>query len=302
MKKLNYLLMGLFVASAFTFTSCSSDDEAASADIYYSVNGGSKQVAGAVIEEAVGSNIDLEATFSMGTNKLSQIVVEMLYDGSTYTLQDTLLGQGVLNSADKTFTFKYSTTVSEKQKVVYLTAIDTKDIDTTFIVTIKPTAASIATGKIKTSSAKILGAQQNSAYGSLYSVYLDQVIKLADGKNIQSSIDLVYYYNATNKTTLAAPSSASAVYAKSIALWNTQNATKIAKVTVADFAAIETEVAFDAAYGATVPTSTEATDLKVNDVLAVKTVGGQKALVKVTAISAASEASYITVLVKTVVK
>lgn len=301
MKKLNYLLMGLFVASAFTFTSCSSDDEAASADIYYSVNGDSKQVAGAIIEEAVGSNIDLEATFSMGTNKLSQITVEMLYDGSNYTLQDTLLGQGVLNSADKTFTFNYSTTVSEKPKVISLTAIDTKENDTTFIVTIKPTAASIATGKIKTSSAKILGGQKNSTYGSLYSVYLDQVIKLADGKNIQSSIDLVYYYNTTNKTTLAAPSSASAVYTKSIALWVTKNATKIAKISVADFSAIETETAFDAAYGATIPTTTEATDLKVNDVLAIKT-SGQKAIVKVTGISAASEDSYITVLVKTVVK
>lgn len=291
--------MGLFVASAFTFTSCSDDGEAATADIYYSVNGGAKQIASSVIEEAAGSNIDLEANFAMGTNKLEQIIVTMQYDGSTYTLQDTLLGQGVLNSSDKTFTFKYSTTVSEKEKKFFLKAIDTKDLDTTFIVTIKPTAASIATGKVKTTSAKILGSQTNSVYGSLYSIYLDQVIKLADGAKIQSSIDLVYYYTSGDKATLAGPSIAAGIYTKSIANWTVKNETNFNKVTVADFSAIDTEVKFNEAYG-TAPTATEAKDLKKDDVLAIETADGQKALVKVTAIS--NDNSYITVLVKTVTK
>lgn len=300
MKKLNYLLMGLFVASAFTFTSCSSDDEAASADIYYSVNGGSKQVAGAIIEEALGSSIELEATFTMGTNKIEQIIVELDYAGGNYEILDSMLNTGLFDAADKTFTFNYTTNVTEEDKVITLTAIDTKGVDTSFVVTIAPTVESIQTGKIKTSTAKILGGQSN-INGSLYSLYLDEVIKLAQGSGMSSSIDLVYYYGSTNKSTLGAPGATATqeVYA-SISNWSSKNATKFIKLTGVSFDNITTEATFNTAYGTAELTDLQLTNLQVNDIFAILTKKGEKAIIKVKAISAATTAGAITIEVKTV--
>jgi hypothetical protein len=294
--------MGLFVASAFTFTSCTDDGEAASMVLNYSVNGVSKGEAAGTIQEAVGSKIDLEATFTMGSNKIEKVQVELAYQGDTYTLLDTTLSTGIFNASDKTFTYDFSTNVGEKNKVLTLRAIDTQGIDTSFVVTIKPTAESIATGKVKTSTAKILGGQ-NNANGSLYSLYLDEVVKLAQGAAMYQVVDLVYYYGATNKATLSSPSAdgAKSVYS-SIANWTSRNVTGLLllSTTATEFDAIDTETKFTTAYGTVTPSSDYLATLAVGKVFAMVTSTGKKALVKVKEISAASNAGAITIEVKTI--
>ena len=225
--------------------------------------------------------------------------VQEICEGANYVLIDSTLNTGLFNGGDKTFTFDYSTNVASKDKKLTFTATDTKGLVADFVVTIKPTATSIKTGVVVTSEAKLLGGQANTN-GSLYSVFLDQVIKLGDGAGVSSSIDLVYYYGSTNLATLAAPSATAtqSVYSK-IATWSTKNATKFAKLSGVSFSEITTEAAFNTAYG-TAPTATEATALTPGDVLSVVTAKGQKAIVKVSSISPTSTSGAMTILVKTV--
>ena len=161
---------------------------------------------------------------------------------------------------------------------------------------------------INTYSAKIFGDQANNSAGSFFSASNGMVYTQAQAKANDSVVDLLYYYGATNRATLANPTDADAAtifdnVTTGLQTWVTKNNTEIRStlLTAEMFNAVAADSTliqlYDAAAGG--PAGTAATDLAVGDVIAFKTTKNKKGFIKVvTIIENNSNADYITVDVK----
>lgn len=162
----------------------------------------------------------------------------------------------------------------------------------------------IPAGEINTYTAVIMSDIENADGSSFYSLEDNHLMKLSEAVATSAEVDLVYYFGATNKATLCAPSDSEveAFTGKDgtsvIKKFSTRNATKLASVTTttAQFDAISDDVAIKAA--TPTATYTAVKQLAKNNVLYAETVTGKKALIKVVDITGTSSNSYITIEVK----
>ncbi len=179
----------------------------------------------------------------------------------------------------------------------------TEDEDTTPTPTPTPTDAGI-----NTYTAKIFGDQTNNSAGSFFATSNGTVYTQAQAKANDSLVDLVYYYGATNKATIANPTDADAATifdnpTTGLQTWTKKNNTELrATILTADiFNTISADSTLTKLYTASAIGSalTDATDLAVGDVIAFKTVKNKQGFLKVvTIIENNSNADYITVDVK----
>ncbi len=148
---------------------------------------------------------------------------------------------------------------------------------------------------------KVLGASQNNDIGSSFASIDGSVYVLADAKTNSNKVDFVYFYGATNKATIAAPSDADAqsVFSSGtsgIATWNTKNATVLGATTLtpAEFDAISSDTEISAV--ATGLTASKVNDIAINNVIAFETAptsafASKKGLIKITALTAENTGS-----------
>lgn len=155
---------------------------------------------------------------------------------------------------------------------------------------------------INSYTAVLMGAQDNTTYGSFYDAESNTVYMIADAKTNAAAVDIVYFYGATNLATLAAPSDQASqdVYNQStsgIQTWSVKNATmfKTTSLTGSDFNAVATSA--DINTHASGGTATKANLLASGEVVAFETVGGKKGLVHIGAITTGANGS-ITLNVK----
>ncbi|PID94162.1 MAG: hypothetical protein CSA95_04505 [Bacteroidetes bacterium] len=132
---------------------------------------------------------------------------------------------------------------------------------------------------------------QNNTIGSSFASLDGTVYSLEQAKENSEKIDFVYFYGATNKATLCAPSdeAAAQVYNNpnnGVATWGTRNATlfKATEVTAEQFDAIPDDndtqvIAF--ATGADQPKINKLDDEGAPVVLGFETVSGKKGLIKI---------------------
>ncbi|NJK94674.1 MAG: hypothetical protein HC905_06910 [Bacteroidales bacterium] len=148
-----------------------------------------------------------------------------------------------------------------------------------------------------------MGAQDNSTYGSSYSISLNKVMTLLSAKENSAAVDFMYYYGATNKATLGSPSStdvqsvfnATKFPNTNVAGWSTKNSTNFGDVTVSDFENITLDD-FNAKI-ATIGTDKQSTQLVNGEVIAFKT-ATTSGLIKVTEINTLSSAGSIKITIK----
>lgn len=308
MKKLNYLLMGLFVASAFTFTSCTKEGEEGDiplVDIQYALGDNAiAPLTTAEITGAVGTSVNFNVIFTKGYEKLAIVEVISNIGDKPYTILNEDLTAGIFSTAKNEYEYEYKTTVAELEERITFRVTDKAGLVGEATVTVKPTTESVTVkGDLKTSVHQIMGAVSN-ANGSLYSLMLDKVIKLSSPDISKEIIDLVYLYNDANKATLASPSDglSTSTYPKTIGLWSSPNVTKFAICTAADYDNTTNTATFNENY----PTDsdfgiTHLDNLSVSTIhtFAIFTQSKQKALVRVKNVTPGTSGS-ITIEVKTV--
>lgn len=308
MKRLSLILFSVAIAVSGFFTSCTEDTDTTFDKPTIDVVLGGQAVSGTV-EKAEGTALNFEIKFSMGAaeDKLTKIRITSTIGGKTFNVIDSVLDAGLFNGGDKEFVYTYNTSVGTSEEKLSFYTEDSKSRTQEEVITIKPTSVTPA-GSVRTTETIIMGSYKNTQYNSCYSLSLNKTVSLQGGFSQPDPIDILYFYGSENQATLAGPSNAAlaTVYNNAtygIAKWSKRNATKLLTTTVtsATFDAINTSALFTASFPTDLTAATDmANKLITNKVVAMETVGGKKALIKVTEINGNTSTSYIKITVKTV--
>lgn len=233
----------------------------------------------------VSSNADLEKLSY--TTSASNLVPgdEVTLSGTSVsdTIKVTLPSAGLTSGDDIIFTFE---------------AIDKdgEDYAATKTVTITLEEPASQYGNITSYTSKVLGSY-NATVGSSFASADGTVYSWSDATSNSSLIDWVYYYGATNEATIAAPNDADANTVFDFSGWNTKNETKFGTTsyTATEFDDMTNDELI--VENSNSVSSTDASKLSVNEVIAFETVGGKKGLIKITNINTGSDGD-ITISVK----
>jgi len=284
MRKGKFLLLASIVAVSSVFvSSCTKDDTPPEIVVKatYGTKGQHEISDGDIIEDAEGTVVTFAITFNMGGDKLDSVSIGYKFDSKEYSVLDTCLSTGWLNSGAKSFSIGFQTAITDPEKEITFAAVDGNGNRTPFKVTLKvPTAQKPAAGEYVTSGEVMLGAQSNATLGSSYSVALRQIFKLSDAKANSGSIDWVYYHS-NNSANIAAPSNTTLpsifTTASGMNSWTTKNATKFTKV-ASGFATSPTAANLDEKWTSVTDASfadDAATSLNAGDLVAFKMVNNK---------------------------
>ena len=251
MKRLNYFLVGL-AALGMVFTSCEETEEPSAPKITF-LNGISEaetaqdsfNIAGTITSEVGLDQVKLFKVTSLGEDQLK--LVDKFDDKNSYD-------------------FKFGFSVSEDM-TLKVSATD-KDNNTTirnFELTYTGGAGAIKSYNITLGS-------YNATEGSSFASIDGTVYKWADATSNSDKVDFLYYYGATNKASVAAPTNSDAQTVFSgLNGWSTKNDTKFGFTTLSasEFDAItdDSEIVSNASS----LSGSDVNDLAVGDVFAFMT-------------------------------
>jgi hypothetical protein len=273
MKKL--LLFGLgVVASLGSLTSCKKDEAVAAPTITF-LNGVNSYTAKEV-DTAYTFVADVEAAGEISSIKIFDVTVEGI---------ETQVSSITKFDSDTKHEVKYTVKLSEVDnfKKFKISVTDKKDMSysASFLIN----AYTKPAGDITTYTATLLGSQYAST-GSFFSTTNGQVYTVNTSAASSSLIDLIYYYSGDgtvgNGATIGGADDTNilGVYT-GIANWTTKNATRFAttSMTTTEFDALANDAKIS-----TLSTfaDTKEIGLTVGSVIAFKTVGGKKGVLKVT--------------------
>jgi hypothetical protein len=275
------------IALLGVFTSCSNDEDAAPPVVKLTVtNATTTYEAGALVPVTVevSSTVNLtslEFKFAKGTVGANSAVTKCTPEGFEPA-----------NPKGAKVNFKAKTTGSLVVDYSIQLPADAAagELEVTVTATDENAKTTVATAKIKVGSlvntytTKVLGAHENSN-GSFFASIDGTVYKVADAKTNAAKVDIVYFYGATNKATLASPSDASveAFTTYGVTTWSKRNKTLVKEVTL-------TAAEFDALTYATMDKVGTATTTLVNNLakdkyVAFKSESGQFGVIKITNIT-----------------
>ncbi len=285
----NLFLMGLVVASTATMTSCTKDDEATVKKPTVALITPSTKTVSVV----QGSTVAVEVLSAAGDAKLKSFRVEFSQGGGPFASYSGAFPNGNSDTtfSENNYTYKKTLpTMSGQGVIVYrFYATDKDNYSSSVDLTINVTADS--TQSINSYSAKIMGAQQNNTLGSFLATTTGTVYKQADAKTNSTLVDVVYFYGATNKATLAAPDDAGAGAtftnpSTGLQTWAKRNATRFDKtnLTEANFNSVNNNATLIAFY-LTNPTSTASNDLAAGQVLKFRTESGKRGFILVKSVT-----------------
>lgn len=228
-----------------------------------------------------GSTIDFEFIAGKGTKDLKNYTIQEQIAGTVNTLVSTeITGSPSTKAITYTYTISSTATVGSTITLVFtVTDENENEISKTYTIKVSAGIADYYSYSIT------LGANEN-VIGSFYCSLgaIGTVYTISTAKTNAASVDLVYYYGATNKSAIAAPSDASldAFTSLNVTTWTIRNATKLHKVSGK----------FDSATSSTTITNayTESSaaslviNLAVNEEVAFKTVSGRYGILKIASI------------------
>lgn len=244
---------------------------------------------------------------------------------------DKLTYQMLINSDSELktagFTAKFNSTMLASADTVFPAGLEAAIIDIEFVVpetmadgavlTLTFTASNteqtvvsrtvnvvIPPGEINTYTAVIMSDLENPEGKSFYSIEDNIRMNINEAIAASGTVDLIYYYGATNKATLCAPADKAVEAFKDskeeviVNKFTTRNNTKLAAVTmtVAEFNAVTNDVAIKAK--TPTATNTAVPSLAKDNIIWCESVTGKKALVKVVSIAGTQSNSFITIEVK----
>ena len=290
MKKISSVMIAAFVAMSATFVSCTDDDDDnpfadPSIEVKLTPGGGSSidlTKSQTLDAYETGERLDFAIRFKMGDDKLTSIKIVAKIGSDSFTEVDSTLNEGWLNSGDRQLDYKYGTSVGNNEKTITFSTIDRKNRSESFSVTIKPKTGSEQSGNFSIGRATLMGAHQNTAYGSFYSVEMGEVFMLGSAGTNQAKIDFAYFYGAQNKATIGAPDNDQVqIMFSSVKNWSTKNDTKFHLVQTTSLDVANMDVAWYDAEIAKATTNTLANDLEKGKVIAYKTKGGKSGMFEV---------------------
>lgn len=199
--KIRNLLMLLAMSGMFTFTSCS--DDSSSPDPTLNFIGDTATISpgdNATIKS--GEMVKFSWNASNGGSDLTRFTIDYVPPGgsSNQIFAKTNLSKN--NATEYSGTF--DTTLVKTGEHNFTFRIEEENGNSTS----RKIAVTVESGApLESYTARMVGAQNNTDFGSFYSVRRDSVYS-ATGFNTSNGqfIDLIYYYGATNNATLASPS------------------------------------------------------------------------------------------------
>ncbi|MBE0647562.1 MAG: hypothetical protein IH596_07255 [Bacteroidales bacterium] len=227
------------------------------------------------------------------SSKLVKFTVTRVFNNVPSVVLDTTMNLNALNIVVT------ATSQSVPGDEVWYYKVTDKDNQTSEVSLTLTTM--VVAGPINTFSMKILGAQ-SSTTGSSFASFDGSVYNLAQAKLNQGNVDLMYYYGATDLSTLAAPDDdhAALIFTNStngLQTWTIKNNTRYKLVTDAvNWDAIEDDAVIveQTASGVTL---SRITNLAVGNYLAFITASGMKGMIKVESMTTGGDGS-ITISVK----
>jgi hypothetical protein len=288
MKTIKLLFFAMTVLTAGFISSCTETTDPVGPTIEF-IAGDGLIVGDDALE--TGANISFKALLTEGDAKLESYTIRHAdVDVDGYPKTDISTGDNDVFS-----------TIAEVGSQVYTCILTDKDgLTDTRTITVTVTDP-IVTPTITVYTNKILGANSNTTIGSSFASIDGTIYNLADAKTNSNKVDFFYYYGATNKATLSAPSDVQAVdIFSSISTWGTKNATifEASTMTAAEFDLVDAASAITAPTG----TGTKVAELAVGDVVAFQTAAtsanpSKKGLIKVVAFETVNTGT-MTVVVK----
>ena len=232
MKKLSFLFAILLIASATFFTSCSKDATTTPPTIM--LNAGPGYTASDV-SVPVNTVLKIGVIANSTTGKLTNLKISQTISGmSTTILDSTFTAKDALN---EDFTITASPVAGVVKLTFRITADDSEYAEASLTIT-------TTSAPINTYTAVLLGGQENPNLGSFYSTIDNAVMKLAAARSNSQTVDMVYYYGATNHASIVAVSDNQLQGVPSFvecASWPTQNETKFKLTTGVDWSTITDE-------------------------------------------------------------
>ncbi|HRZ21614.1 MAG TPA: hypothetical protein P5184_08090, partial [Bacteroidales bacterium] len=274
------------VSGLFFMTSCTDEEEG---DVKPTIN--FKGGAGYVSQDVT---LDTDAEFTIGITaasnsssgaKLSLLELTRVYNNATWFTWDTAIDVSYY-SIDITMT---ALNVEGTEKVSFkITDKDGQTNEISLNITTESTA-----GPITAFDQKILGSYQSST-GSSFASVDGTIYSLAEAKANQAKVDWMYFYGATDLSTLAAPDDSHAALVfnnatNGLQTWTTKNATRFRKVTTAISWDAITDDSIIMQEAATAPDQTRMATLAVGDILLFKTVTGKYGMIKVNNIAVGAD-------------
>jgi hypothetical protein len=260
MKKLSFLFAILLMASATFFTSCSKDTTTTPPTIM--LNAGPGYTA-ADVSVPVNTVLKIGVIANSTTGKLTNLKISQTISGmSTTILDSTFTAKDALN---EDFTITASPVAGVVKLTFRITADDGEYAEASLTIT-------TTSAPINTYTAVLLGGQENPNLGSFYSTIDNAVMKLAAARSNSQTVDMVYYYGATNHASIVAVSDNQLQGVPSFvecASWPTQNETKFKLTTGVDWSTITDESGILA--NATDLTVTHINQLAVGDIVSFQT-------------------------------
>lgn len=219
---------------------------------------------------APGTNFSVRIVAEMGDANITNIVIKNTHNGETISYFDT----GV-NNEQIAISKILTKNVYDSETWIFM-AIDEKGgTASVSFTTICDTAAGYQ--DIKTYAGLILGAQNNSAYGSFLSLNSGHIWFQDDAFNVQDSVEMLYYYDSTgDANTIASPGAniGTFIYSGSTGPlnWTIRNETRFYKTTytATDFNNVHNDSLLLVAYDA-INSKRKAKNLVPGDVFAFKT-------------------------------
>lgn len=300
----NLFLLGLVAVSAVTISSCEKNntDNGSNNPSLALVKPSSKEVT-----VAQGATVDVEVLAAANDKNLESFRVEFSQGGGPFTAYSGAFPAGKSDTTFNVSNFTYKKTLptlAGEGTITYRFYTVDKDNNSASL-DLKINVGGAPGATISSYSARIMGSQSNSTTGSFLATTNGIVYKIAEAKANSTLIDVLYYYGANNKATLAAPNDADAgtVYnsgASALSSWSKRNATKFEATALseANFNSINSSTTLTAFY-LTDPTASASTDLANNDVLKFRTEAGKRGFILVKTISGTNTSSgFISVDVK----
>ncbi|NOU46974.1 MAG: hypothetical protein HOO86_07930 [Bacteroidales bacterium] len=274
MKKINLLLLLVFVTGSVLMTSCSKDETIVDQHPTINLKGGAGYTS-----TDVTINTDEQIKFGIIANynasskeKIKNVKITLTSNNTPQTLVDSTLN-AVSFDTDYFLSFSAAGTI---KLVATVTDADGLTAETGFDITVEQVGVTV---KKKTN---IELGSSNDTFGSYYSVTEELVYTVADANQNQAKIDFGFYKGAANANTIASPDDADLNTVYHNDSWTTKNQTRfiMTAMTVAEFDAIADLYVFPEFVDANA--SSEIINLVNDKVLYFKTQAGKRGYIKIT--------------------
>jgi len=285
MKKVNLLILSLAAVAGGFLSSCNKDSAKPGPSISAYLNGTQQDAVSVSKGSSVAYKFEVSAPAKLKSITLTTKVGANSTTGTPKT-------SGFVN--DTIDIIQANIAVTDNIELT-LAVVDKNDVQTTKTLTI-----TAKVGAVSMYSAKLLGAQSNSA-GSSLATSTGTIYTSADAATNSALVDLIYYFNSgTEASSIYSPSALAATGSGAMSYgWATKNATTfgIVSMSTADFDAITATDDTPITAKAVSLTATKLFTLAVDNIFAFQTAAGKSGLAKVKSIATGASGS-ITIDVK----